>query len=354
MKGGNKQKAKGKSRQNVEKSDFSPSDSVESGCGANEARVHMDMEAIQANIIAEIQAGRVDVKKELTENIGQLKSELGDFRGEVSVKLNTIATDLKNITDRVEQAEQRLAEVEEWSTEAKELLIHALEQQDSLQAKLTDLEARSRRNNIRIHGIPEDAEGENIQDFITNFLKTELHLPDTSLGIQRCHRSLGAKPPAGSNPRSILIYFLEYKTKEMILRDAWKKREILYDGKRVFLEQDYPTEIIMKRKAYSAIRKTLKEKALRFQTLHPARLRVHFETGPVVYNSASEATADLIKRGLLPDTTGECPPTDPAPVTRARQPPWETAGAASRRHRDRRLRDIREKLKGFRHNTSTS
>lgn len=135
------------------------------------------------------------MKKELTENNGQLKSEHGAFRGEVSLKLNNITNDLKNITDQVEQAEQRLAEVEEWSTEAKELLIHTLEVQDTLQEKLTDLEVHSCRNNIRIHGIPEDAEGENIQDFITNFLKTELHLPDTSLGIQRCHRSLGTKSP---------------------------------------------------------------------------------------------------------------------------------------------------------------
>ena len=37
--------------------------------------------------------------------------------------------------------------------------------------KLTDLEACSRRNNVRIYGIPEGTEGNNIQQFIENFIK---------------------------------------------------------------------------------------------------------------------------------------------------------------------------------------
>lgn len=238
----------------------------------------------------------MDVKKELTENTGQLKSELAAFR-EVSLKLNTIATDLKDITNRVEQAKQRLADVEEWSTDAKELLIHFLELYNHLQVKLTELEAHSCRNNIRIHSIPKVAEGKNIQVFITNFLKTELHLPDASLGIQRCHWFLGVKHPQGSSPRSILIYFLEYKTQELIHIVPGKKRETFYDGKRVFFEQDYPTEIITKRKV-------------------------------------------------------ECPPTKDAPMMRPRQPLWEAAGAVSRRHRDKRLIDIRERLKGFWHTSN--
>lgn len=60
------------------------------------------------------------------------------------------------------------------------------------------------------------------------------------------------------------------------------KKETFYDGKQVLFEQDYSTEIITKRKTYSTIRKTLKGKALHFQTLHPARLRVFFETGLVI------------------------------------------------------------------------
>lgn len=72
-----------------------------------------DMEAIQANIIAEIQAVHLDVKKELKEAIGTLQSELVGFRGEESVKLKGIASELKETMNRVKAIEQRVADMEE-------------------------------------------------------------------------------------------------------------------------------------------------------------------------------------------------------------------------------------------------
>lgn len=42
----------------------------------------------------------------------------------------------------------------------------------------------------------------------------------------------------------------------------------------------------------------LKERNIRFQTLFPARLRVFYEEGTVIYNSAEMATADMAKRGI--------------------------------------------------------
>ena len=110
--------------------------------------------------------------------------------------------------------------MEEWALGAKEALCHSINIQESIQAKLTDLEARSRRNNISLYGIPEDAEGDNMQDFIESFIQSKLPLCDTELGIQLCHRALSPKPPQNANPRSVVTYFLEYRVKEQVLRSA--------------------------------------------------------------------------------------------------------------------------------------
>lgn len=105
-------------------------------------------------------------------------------------------TDLKATTERVAEAEGRIAEVEEWTTDFKEALSQTLETQGNLQNKLTDLEARSRRNNVRMYGFPEGVEKDNIQQFVTDFIRKELEpLANVELGIQRCHRALGPKPP---------------------------------------------------------------------------------------------------------------------------------------------------------------
>ncbi|KAJ3599192.1 hypothetical protein NHX12_033155 [Muraenolepis orangiensis] len=117
-----------------------------------------------------------------------------------------------------------MADMEEWSTEAEEVICQAKVAQESIQAKLTVLESRSRRNNMHIYGIPEDAEGDKVQQFIENFIKTKLSLPDTELGIQRCHRALGPKPPQNAIPRSVVIYLLEYRIKELVLHSAWGKK----------------------------------------------------------------------------------------------------------------------------------
>lgn len=340
MKGGKTRKTRGKPQKNSTTNAKSPSESEDTSDGASYHAEHEAMEAVRANIIAEIQAVRSDMKKEFTDTMALLKGELADFRGEINQKLSAIFADLKAIRDRAEEMEQRVAAMEEWSAESREVLSYTLELQESIQAHLTDLEAQSRRNNIRIHSIPEEAERGDMQEFLEKFIKTHLALSDTSLDIQRCHRSLGAKPPQGSNPRSIIIYFLEYKTKELVLHSAWKKKEIHYEGRQVFFEQDYPTEIVMKRKAYSTSKKALKEKGIRFQTLYPAKLKVFYDTSPVIYNSSQEAADDLKKKGLIPDT---CTST-----SRRRQLPWVTAGATTRRSRDVRLQRIREKLKGFR------
>lgn len=144
----------------------------------------------------------------------------------------------------------------------------------------------------------------------------------------------------------------------MVLRATWKKREITVEGKRVFFEQDFPTEILKKRRAYGDIRKTLKENGLRFQTLYPGKMKVFFSTGPVLYNSVEEATDDLKKKGYTLDSsraaaTGPAPAsaTRPATVTGPRHHPWEKAGARPRRDH---LRQIQEKLKTFRRNTDAT
>ncbi|XP_041854710.1 cytochrome c1-like [Melanotaenia boesemani] len=56
------------------------------------------MEALQANIIAELKEVQVDVKKEFIDKIGLLKTEMSEFRGEMGQHLNDIVADLKEIT----------------------------------------------------------------------------------------------------------------------------------------------------------------------------------------------------------------------------------------------------------------
>ena len=68
-----------------------------------------------------------------------------------------------------------------------------------LAAKVVDLEGRSRRNNIRIIGLPESIEGPRATAFFSDMLvevfgRQTLQSPPE---LDRAHRALTAKPPGG-------------------------------------------------------------------------------------------------------------------------------------------------------------
>lgn len=329
---------------------------------ADDANAHATMDALQTSIDAiraDIKAGHLTMKKELSgfsETIKRdMREELGNFKEEINLKLSEIGAELKNTEARMEEVENRVGEVEEWSVNAKDALLNVLKEQERIVSKLTDLETRSRRNNLRIFGIPEGEEGSNACEFLEKFIKAELQLPDTDLKIQRCHRSLGPKPPPQAPPRSMIAHFLMYKTKELVLSTAWKKKETHLNGKRVYFDHDYPAEIIKKRKEYAPLRKMLKNRGLRFQTPPPYKLRVFYEEGPTTYNSAEEATEDMLKKGLLTadeatdesNTPADTSPTAAISRKKLGENTWQVSGSSRRRNRATDIERAREKLRRF-------
>lgn len=129
-----------------------------------------------------------------------------------------------------------------------------------MQEKLTDLEGRSRRNNIQIFGLPEGIEGNSTAEYLEQFLKKDLEFSEeTSLQIQRAHRALPPKPNPNTPPRTTVVNFLQFEIKETIFKKAWPKK-IQVKDKQIYFDHDYPTEIVQKQKAYAGIKKILKEK----------------------------------------------------------------------------------------------
>ncbi|RXN18926.1 LINE-1 type transposase domain-containing 1 [Labeo rohita] len=214
----------------------------------------------------------------------------------------------------MEDLERSTAESEKWDIGVKDTLLQLLNKK-TLQSKLSDLEGRSRHNNIQIYGVSENAEGSSMPRFIENLIKTELWdllelNQGDDLGIERAHRALTPRPPAGMPPRSIVVGFLQFTTKEKILHAAWKKK-ILVEEKRVYFDHDYAEEVQQKRKEYTPIKRMLRDKQICFQT-PLTKVHVHLDSGTVIYNKVFEAAEDLTKRGIV---VGPIQPSKTAGVT---------------------------------------
>ncbi|CAL9695138.1 unnamed protein product [Knipowitschia caucasica] len=209
-------------------------------------------------------------------SLASILRELKDFRHKNKEQFSEIQRNQQQTDVRVTQAEARIDEVETALGATSTLIKQLLARQDTMEAKLTDQEARARRDNLRIYGIPEEAEGTNIIVFLENMLRDSLAFPpETDLKIERAHRALAPKPAGGqTRPRSIIAKFSSYRVKEVVIRIAWQKKQVMYKDTRFYVDHDYPPLILKKRTEYNQAKRVLKEHNIKFQTPYPAKMSV--------------------------------------------------------------------------------
>lgn len=169
-----------------------------------------------------------------------------------------------------------------------------VKQNMEMQDKIVDLESHSRRNNLRIYGVPEGKEGRSVTEFVSELFKIHLNLPDEiELQIQQAHRALIPKPATTSSLISIIVNFLQFHVKELVFRKAWQQKIEI----GLYFDNNYAADIMERHKAYGPIKAALKEKGIRFQMPY-MKMRVHWDSRLQIYGSVDEAAQDLNKRGF--------------------------------------------------------
>uniref|UniRef100_A0AAQ6AQA3 L1 transposable element RRM domain-containing protein n=1 Tax=Amphiprion ocellaris TaxID=80972 RepID=A0AAQ6AQA3_AMPOC len=269
--------------------------------------------------------------------------EIRDFRGDSNRQFADLKHEITKTNSRVDEVEKRIITTEDRVQMTEEVLTELVKQHVQLKQQLSDLQGRSRRKNIRIYGVPEQAEGSSPSTFLTfveKLLRENLGIPPhKDLQIERAHRAFGPRPPAHGKPRSIVVRFQSYRTKDEILQAAWQKKGLMFNNSKVSLDHDYAPDVLARRREYGAIRRILKEKDIRFKTLFPARLRVFFKEETKTYDTPEDAASDLADRGL--------------PVSRAVRTDADTLLGKLRQHTwtsvpTRRTKGFKEKLQAFR------
>ena len=288
-------------------------DDVTSERGGMPSKLKNKLAATATLPVAEVQHGEEANANAAAANANTTVANLGDVdASEEEVSNNMILRELREYrqeikhefaktNSRLDEAEKRIVGNEEKLQDMETVVEEMLQLQEQLQEKLMDQECRSRRENIRLYGIPEQKETSPrlMIAFVEKLLRENLDIPATEdLLIERAHRALAPLSSPGARPRSIVVKFQSFKTKEEVIRLAWQKKGFVLDGQKISIDHDYAPEILHKRKAYAEARRVLKENQIRFQTLYPARLRVHYTEGQTVYDTAEEATADMASRGL--------------------------------------------------------
>ncbi len=112
----------------------------------------MGMAALQAELKKDLSDFRTCFREDI-------KNQMDEFATEVNRKIQEVTGQIEGAVKRVGQMEENMIDMERWDIGVKDTLTQLLTRQRALQEKVTDLGGRSRRDNIRIYGIPKDAEG---------------------------------------------------------------------------------------------------------------------------------------------------------------------------------------------------
>uniref|UniRef100_H2ZSN9 L1 transposable element RRM domain-containing protein n=1 Tax=Latimeria chalumnae TaxID=7897 RepID=H2ZSN9_LATCH len=145
----------------------------------------------------------------------------------------------------------------------------------SLRNRLNDQENRARRNNVRILGFPEGVEKGNPARFLGEVLPVLLKLPEgTDFSIERAHHSLAPMPAPGQRPRPLVVKFLRFPVKELLLKAAWELGKVDWDGHNIMFFPDLSKALQDRRRLFLQVKKTLRDKDIKYGLFYPAMLRI--------------------------------------------------------------------------------
>ncbi|KAJ1178591.1 hypothetical protein NDU88_003836 [Pleurodeles waltl] len=138
-----------------------------------------------------------------------------------------------------------------------------------------DMEDRSRRDNIRLLGIPENKEGTDIQAFLGSTIPKLTSLDfDPPLEFQRAHRVGPKRSDKSSRPRPIIACLLRHNQTRQILQAACSHGPFRIDQHDIRITADYSKETKESRKAFLALRPRLRQLEMKYGLFDPARMWV--------------------------------------------------------------------------------
>lgn len=215
----------------------------------------------------------------------ELSTELS---AQFKASLSGIETKLDQTKLLVEDHDQRVSSLELATDDLSQRVLDLetacatlREENTKLKTKVTDLENRGRRSNLRIIGLAESTESGRPTEFFSRMLQDVIgrDILQSPPEIDRAHRALIPKPGPGQRPRAVLLCLHRYQTKELIIREARRRGNFDFHGQRIRVVEDYSVEVINQRAPYKDAMAELYKRGFKPALLYPARLRVTLPNG---------------------------------------------------------------------------
>ncbi|KAJ1112157.1 hypothetical protein NDU88_000425 [Pleurodeles waltl] len=152
-----------------------------------------------------------------------------------------------------------------------------------LRMKITDLEDRSRRDNVCFFGIPEHKEGSDVKAFLKKVLPklTDLDFSQP-LGFQRAHRIGPLHKATSGRPCTIIACFLCHEQACHVIAVARSQGPYSLEGHEIRVAADFSGATNEKEKAFLALRPQLRKLDIKFGHLEPSHMWITQDGEPPI------------------------------------------------------------------------
>lgn len=240
----------------------------------------------------------------LTAKLAETKSEL---LTEIKYTYSRYEAKLISVQNSVEDHDQRIASLEQFAnstsdelTGMRSELAAVAAENTKLKAKLIDLAGRTRRNNIRIVGLPEQIESQTRPtEFFSQLLCDVLgaDILSSPPRLDRAHHAQPARLATTGRPRHVVICFHHFQTRELVVRAARQLRgKLKYKDTPIHIFEDYAPEVLEQRTQYRDVMKRLFELGYKPALRYPAKLTVVLPDGSRKLLPSVEEAADFASR----------------------------------------------------------
>ncbi|KAL3051929.1 hypothetical protein OYC64_002035 [Pagothenia borchgrevinki] len=228
---------------------------------------------------------------------------------ELQIQTTQIWTELRSVVEqvnkRIEVTEGRVSEREAAVSSHSDSITCMTSDVTGMKKELAtlrdrceDLEARSRRCNIRIIGVGEGREhGKHPSQFVADMLRVSLGL-DKPPTLDRAHRALRSRATQDGLPPQAFIVKCHYLSeKESLLKKAKEMKSVTTpDGDQIRLLPDFTQALSKQRAAFTEVRGLLRScEGVRYGLKYPAILMITTSGG----HEASFSDPKLAKEFVL-------------------------------------------------------
>ena len=189
--------------------------------------LHQQAKTTEENNEDLLETIRKIVREELEDHQKKVSEIIKSQLTNTNERLDKISQEVVEITKSLEFTQEELHDslanvkndIKKVQTDQREIEDHLLDPTFVME-KLTELEDRSWRNNVRIDGIPEtpNETWENCEEEVRKIIKNKLDITD-DIEIDRCHCMVKFQKNK-SKPRTVVCKFLRSKDKHKVLLNA--------------------------------------------------------------------------------------------------------------------------------------